>query len=145
MKHRFLVLLMGVVCCALFLSGCAAKPNAPAIQPLMLGLKASGSFPQMTPGQKLIITLDANPSTGYDWGVVKYKKDLLALEEDVYVPPENARIGQGGQHRFVFRALKPGSSLLELAYYRPWEGSENAADWFQVVVEIQQKSSQAQK
>ena len=87
-----------------------------------------------------MVRLASNPSTGYDWRVVKYGKELLSLEEETYIPPENARIGQGGDKRFVFKALKAGSTVLELAYYRPWEGTEAAADWFQLIVEIHQES-----
>lgn len=126
-----LLALCGVLACM----GCASTSSrGPA--PLELGQDFSGKRVELKPGQTLVITLDSNPSTGYDWGVGKQNTELLSLEEDAYVPPENARIGQGGTHRFVFKALKQGSDVLELAYYRPWEGVEKAADWFQLIVEI---------
>jgi len=131
-----LPVLAALLVAGLLLAGCAAGPAATTPAPVELGLQASGHMIQLEPGQKLVITLESNPSTGFDWHVVKYADTLLALEEDAYVPPPNARIGQGGTHRFVFTALERGSSVLELAYYRPWEGSEKAEDWFQQIVEI---------
>lgn len=140
MSKRPVMLVLCVFALALLLSGCAAGPAADAPPPVRLDLAASGDFATLEPGQELVIRLESNPSTGYDWQVVKYSKELLSLEEDEYIPPENARIGQGGTKHFAFKALKPGSTVLELAYYRPWEGTEDAADWFQLIVEIHQDS-----
>lgn len=140
MSKRPATFILCVFALALLLCGCAAGPVAKLPPPVELDLAASGDFATLEPGQELIIRLESNPSTGYDWQAVKFGKELLSLEDEEYIAPENARIGQGGTKRFVFKALTAGSTVLELAYYRPWEGTEEAADWFQLIVEIHQKS-----
>lgn len=133
MKFQGIFSVCGFALSCLLAFGCAANSGP---EPVKLGLQASGGMINLAPGQKLVITLDSNPSTGYDWKVVTLPENLLSKEEDVYIPPENPRIGKGGTRRFVFKALEKGSSVLELAYYRPWEGTDQADDWFQIIVEI---------
>ncbi len=116
--------------------GCAATTTGAAGQALLLGPEASGGAVSLNPGQQMTLSLPSNPSTGYDWRVVKCDTLMLRLDEDAYVPPLEPRIGKGGTRTFSFSALTKGSTVLELAYYRPWEDVQTAEDWFQLIVEI---------
>lgn len=103
---------------------------------MRLDKSSSGHIVELQQGQLLELRLETNPSTGYDWRITKQDQSLLALESDTYLPPDNnARVGQGGIKLFVFKPLERGSSVLELAYYRPWEGAATAIKWHQLIVE----------
>lgn len=71
------------------------------------------------------IVLPANPTTGFQWSVLSFDKDLLALNSSVYKGPDSALIGAGGHMSFTFGLNKkkayPKTSLLEFKYARPWE------------------------
>lgn len=93
----------------------------------------------MSEGDKTPITVEAprefsikiksNPSTGYSWWVripeqdeeslVKFKEKKV--EEPGDRPEEKRLLGAPTYEIFTFTALRPGESVIELHYRRPWE------------------------
>lgn len=71
---------------------------------------------------EFVIALDSNPSTGYSWNV-SYDASLLSLEKDEYNPDKKAEglVGAGGTQYYQFKALKTGSTEVNLTYLRSWE------------------------
>ena len=71
------------------------------------------------------VTLPANPTTGFQWSVVSYDKDLLTLSKSNYERPKTNLIGAGGQMHFMFTLQKgknyPKSTEIVFKYFRPWE------------------------
>lgn len=77
-------------------------------------------------GQKsFVVNLPANPTTGFQWSVVQYDKDLLTLGSSVYHGPNTKLIGAGGRMLFTFNLNKgaalPKSTDLTFKYARSWE------------------------
>ncbi|MFC1901105.1 protease inhibitor I42 family protein [Chloroflexota bacterium] len=72
--------------------------------------------------QEFIITLDSNPTTGYDWEE-SYDSSLLSLVDSEYSPDEKAAglVGAGGTQYFRFKALKTGNTEITLVYNRSFE------------------------
>lgn len=72
-----------------------------------------------------IVNLDANPTTGYQWAIVDYDKDLLTLASSVYQQSKPKLIGSGGHMVFTFdinqQLERPKSTTINLKYVRPWE------------------------
>ena len=68
------------------------------------------------------IALDSNPSTGYSWNV-SYDASMLSLEKEEYNPSEKepGLVGAGGTQYYQFKALKAGSTEINLTYLRTWE------------------------
>ncbi len=95
------------------LSGCAG--------PVRLSDADDGSVQRLDAGQELQVSLEANPTTGYQWAV---DGDLPAqLEqkgEPVYDASSNA-IGAGGTEVWTFVAKEPGTGTLRLKYWRSFE------------------------
>lgn len=71
-------------------------------------------------GQDFVIELDANPGTGYAWDAGKNPNVKLVSSEQASSP--GAAPGTPGTQRMTFKAYKTGSSTLELAYARSFEG-----------------------
>jgi len=88
---------------------------------LILGVSArQSSFP---------ISLSANPTTGYEWSVVDFDKNLLTLSGAQFVKPDTDLIGAGGHTIFTF-SLNAGESYpaktkMVFKYARSWD--ENSA------------------
>lgn len=77
---------------------------------------------ELKQGDKLVLHLESNPSTGYQWQVETMNSDLLDwVEGPSFVPSAPSLIGSGGTSSFGFLALKKGRSSLRLVYRRPWE------------------------
>lgn len=72
-----------------------------------------------------VVKLAANPTTGFQWSVVKYDKNLLTLSSSQYQKPQTNLIGAGGQMMFTFTLNKgksrPDKTNLVFKYARSWE------------------------
>lgn len=78
-------------------------------------------------GETALLSLDANPSTGYCWTGSVLGDDAVQLDspEGTYIPDEQAgtMIGSGGQTQYAVTAVKPGRSILVFEYRRSWEST----------------------
>ncbi len=72
-----------------------------------------------------IVTLPANPTTGFQWSVVKYDKELLTLNGSQFKAPNTKLIGAGGTMLFTFSLNKgktvPVRTGMQFRYARSWE------------------------
>ncbi|MGN0991331.1 MAG: protease inhibitor I42 family protein [Candidatus Ventricola sp.] len=76
-------------------------------------------------GHTAILSLEANPSTGYSWIGFVLEGDAVHLDsaEGTYIPDEqtDTMTGAGGQTQYAVTAVKPGSSIITFDYRRSWE------------------------
>ncbi|GAA2903035.1 hypothetical protein GCM10010472_71570 [Pseudonocardia halophobica] len=77
-----------------------------------------------TVGDEIVVRLPETPTSGYQW-LPEIDPSALQVVDDTYEFDQNRR-GGSGVHRFTFRALREGPTLLKLVNRRPWEqqGSE---------------------
>ena len=76
-------------------------------------------------GEKITITLESNPTTGYSWQLQHpLDEKIIRLEGSKYVGPRSDRVGAGGEEKWTFLAIKKGSTKITLKYVRPWEKDE---------------------
>lgn len=84
---------------------------------------------------RLHVTLDGNPTTGFTWEVDgAVPESLVQLGQPLFVP-ESDLIGAGGEFTFRFEAVASGSGTLRLIYHRPFE-TVAPADTFEVTVVV---------
>jgi len=86
-------------------------------------------------GKQFVIELTANPSTGYSWDAGKNPNVKLVSSEQVAA--SSAAPGAPGTQRMTFKAYNTGSSTLELAYSRPFEGGVPPAQTASFDVKVQ--------
>jgi inhibitor of cysteine peptidase len=72
-----------------------------------------------------VIYLEANPTTGFQWTVEQYDKNILTLSSSSYEKPNTKLIGAGGHMKFIFSLNKgkpfPEHTQLQFKYARSWE------------------------
>jgi len=86
---------------------------------------------------KVIVTLESNGSTGYQWQLASLDQAILENTEQTYIPPETELIGAAGTERWVFVARHAGETALRMEYRRPWEPPETEpARTFSVTVTV---------
>lgn len=77
-----------------------------------------------------VVSLDSNPSTGYQWAIQHYDKKRFKLLKTDYRPSKSDLMGAGGKMTFKFalRAKKsyPDCTCMRFKYVRPWENNEEA-------------------
>ena len=72
-------------------------------------------------GQKVLVELPSNPTTGYRWRVLGSPAPLLFVKSDYATDGQSAgRMGAGGTQTLGFTAKSPGKVELRLGYARPW-------------------------
>lgn len=79
------------------------------------------------------ISLEANPTTGYEWKA-DYDYGLLDLRTTQFEREPSRAIGAGGTSIFVFDPIRPGKTTIAFVYKRSWENI--AADTRTFTVEI---------
>lgn len=73
-------------------------------------------------GQNLVIALDSNKSTGFEWQMeIVGPAGRLRFINSEYRLKYPRMIGQGGEEIWSFRALSAGSLRIHFKYRRPWE------------------------
>ncbi|MFH1327616.1 MAG: protease inhibitor I42 family protein [Candidatus Bathyarchaeota archaeon] len=73
-------------------------------------------------GQQFNITLESNPTTGYQWQLAEpLDESILNLIGSEYQAPENGLIGAGGEEIWTFEAVDQGTTEISMEYVRPWE------------------------
>ncbi len=103
---------------------------------LRLGPRDSGRRIEIRAGARFTVALRANPSTGYGWEVVETGAPVVRQVGDPTFVEDNREAGAGGTITFAFRAERPGTASLKLAYARPWEKDKEPADTFAITVAV---------
>jgi inhibitor of cysteine peptidase len=124
---------LALVCLASTAMGRADEPK-----PVKITDKDNDGKVLLVKGQELIVTLDITTGTGYTWLVKRV--DDKQLEQTGKPKEEREENKPGAPARLVFRfkALKPGTTPLELDYKRPFEKEAKPAKTFQVKVTIKE-------
>ncbi len=83
----------------------------------------AGNEIRLRPGEKYVITLEENPTTGYNWQIFLCDLRVFNILENKFIPPEskNGMVGVPGMRRVVIEGTAPGKGELEMIYVRPWE------------------------
>jgi inhibitor of cysteine peptidase len=92
------------------------------------GLGADASRVTTNPGRQFSITLDSNPTTGYQWKLAKpVTGTCVALVTNEFVRPKSKLTGAPGKEVWKFKALTSGEAEIELQYVRPWDNGVEPA------------------
>jgi len=85
-------------------------------------------------GQEFTISLEANPTTGYDWEL-EFDTSTLKLKEKNFESNFPATLGSSGEDNFVFLPIKTGKTEIIMLYKRPWENNSLKEKVFRIIVE----------
>jgi inhibitor of cysteine peptidase len=74
-------------------------------------------------GQKLVVAIAGNPSTGYEWELTGPVAGAVLEQEGrvTFVAGATDIVGAPGEYRFAFKATGPGMTAVGIKYVRPWE------------------------
>jgi inhibitor of cysteine peptidase len=115
---------------------------------LMLGLTAcnsgrikidkasNGQTIEMKVGQKLVLSLESNPTTGYNWEIIAIDEAILKPSGEAEYESDSKLIGSGGILTYNFEAVQMGSSTVKLIYHRSWEKDVAPLQEFNITVVV---------
>jgi len=126
-KLRFFAII-GVTMVLFLLTGCTQKVKVDAAM--------NGTTLEVDRGQEVVLKLDANPTTGYDWELIEVDPAILSQVGDVDYKADSMLIGSGGVNTYTFEAVASGSTRLKLVYRRSWEIDAPPLQTFELVVKV---------
>jgi inhibitor of cysteine peptidase len=74
----------------------------------------------VAPGDRVMVRLDENPTTGFQW-VPRSPSGVLDLESSEFRPPSTTAPGAAGERTVVFRAARPGHERVHIELKRTSE------------------------
>ena len=118
-----------------------ATPTPPPTVPaeVQVGADDDGSQIELVEGQILVVTLGANPSTGYTWEVLEIDPAVLQQVGEAEFQSKDVPegfVGAGGQMTFRFQAVSAGQTSFRMVYRRPWEAAEDPVFYFSLQVVV---------
>lgn len=118
--------------------GCVAHGTARAGAPPALSIDehADHATLPLVVGQKLVLTLPGNPTTGFQWQAISRGEPVLEPEGVPEYAAEGSAIGAGGRYRYTLKAVRPGSAPVKLVYRRSFEPDLPPARVFEVTVQV---------
>ena len=90
-------------------------------------IRENGTSVTVNKGDRIIIRISENPTTGYQW-TPDTIPDHLELESTGVTPPEPLQAGAAGERLIRLRASRPGHGVAEFTLTRPWE-SQSLDRW----------------
>jgi inhibitor of cysteine peptidase len=97
-------------------------------------VRDQGAHVTASPGDRIVIRVPENATTGYQWEVDEVAEPL-ELESSELIPPQEAAPGAGGERRVVVRARESGQAKVALKLQRAWEAQP--ADQFEIDVTVE--------
>ena len=88
-------------------------------------------------GSILEIELPGQAGTGYSWLEQATGAPYLKLIDQTTRPDKQGRLGGPVIQVWRFKAEKPGTTEIKMAYYRSWEGVGTAKDHFLIKLHIE--------
>jgi len=90
------------------------------------------------PGKQFHITLESNPTTGYQWRMAQPRLEpCVVLVTNQFVRPKARLTGAPGREIWSFKAVQPGTTTIELEYVRSWEKGVAPVRKTNVVVRVE--------
>ncbi|MGF6885864.1 putative secreted protein [Nocardia sp. GAS34] len=114
-------------------------PTAGPNTPVNVGQDSDGRDVSLSPNQRLIVSLRANPSTGFGWQLQQLDQNIVKQTGDADYrgdANEGQLVGVGGASVWTFTAAAPGTTTLMLTYQRSWEPGIQPAQRFSLTVHV---------
>jgi len=115
---RRYIALVGLLLSLTLSPGCGGKGE------VRVSAGDNGSQVTLEVGQTLVLSLESNPTTGYEWEIAEIDEAILKETHHEYKADWPVLIGSGGRDIWHFRAEAEGRTTLTLNYRRSWEKAE---------------------
>ena len=126
------LMLFAVSALGLILAACAASP----VSGPTLTEQDAGHTVEVRPGGLLDVTLDGNPTTGYQWEVDSVDSAVLKQVGEPTFKADSTAVGSGGKVTLHFQGIAAGQTTLKLIYHRSFEKNVPPAKTFEVTVTV---------
>lgn len=130
--RRVRVAILTLLVIALIGAACANNGK----QTKTIGASDSGKTVTLSVGDTLKVTLEGNPTTGYNWEAQSLDTSMLKQVGEPAFTPTTSALGSGGQVTLSFDAVGKGQTTLNLIYHRSFETGVAPLHTYQVTVQV---------
>lgn len=131
MNKTIISTVLGAVILLSFCSACTPKSKT-----VELTIKDQDTEIALEKGDLIKVSLEGNPTTGYQWEFVSADAPFLTQKGDPEYKADSDLIGSGGVSTFTFEATDTGSGKLHLIYHRSFEPNVAPAKEFSASVQV---------
>jgi predicted secreted protein len=132
--NKFMISVLALI--MITLTACSSLSANAAADPVAISASDAGKTIELKKGDTLVISLEGNVTTGFNWWVAEPAPAILEEVGDPEVKPASGAIGAGGTIVLKFSAVQAGQATLKLEYKRIWEKDVPAAETFEVNVVV---------
>jgi inhibitor of cysteine peptidase len=129
MKKQTITLMAALIVLAMLLSACSSAA-------LKLDGQDNGQSVEVKSGDKITVTLEGNPTTGYSWELSEYDTAVVQAVGEPDYKSDSKMMGSGGVYTFTLEALEPGTSTVKFIYHRSWEEGVEPIEVFEVTLNV---------
>ena len=108
------LLIVALVLGALLLTACGAEK-------VEVNDAMNGQSVSLKAGDQLVISLESNPTTGFDWELLTLDESVLKLVGEPAFKTDSKLVGASGVKTYTFEAQGSGTAAIKLIYHRSWE------------------------
>ena len=103
---------------------------------LKIGADDNGKTIEINSGKNIHLTLEGNPTTGYQWQIIDNNDSVLKLMGEPEYKSDSNLVGSSGVYNFTFSSQQPGQTKLKLGYLRSWETGKEPLEFFEVLIVV---------
>ena len=131
--------LIQILTCAIVAMSLSLVACSPGASWVLVSKVDSGKTISVHVNQELIVDLESNQTTGFQWLLAEISdRTVLGEVSNLYTAPvTGAPVGAGGIERWTFKGLKKGTARLSMEYSRTWEGGEKAVETFTLTLVVE--------
>ena len=135
MNTKRITLIFSSILMILALVACTPK-TAAANANISIGAGDAGKTITLNKGDVLVVALNGNTTTGYNWFMQPMEPSILKQVGDPVYTPETNRLGAAGTIALTFQAIETGQSNMTLNYARSFEKGIVPQNTFEVTVVV---------
>jgi inhibitor of cysteine peptidase len=106
--------------------------SSATVTTLFVNATSNGKIVTIPAGERVLVRLNENPTTGYTWNATASKG--LEIISDSYTAPDNGLIGAGGYHEWILSPKTVDTYTFNAVSLRPWEGAQPTDEKFGFVL-----------
>ena len=110
----------------------ASPASGTTYKTLYLNSTSNGKIVTIPVGERVLVRLSENPTTGYTWNATASKG--LAVISDIYTAPDSALMGAAGYHEWILSPKTVDTYIFKTVSLRPWVGATATDDTFCLVI-----------
>lgn len=129
MKTNKMVFIAAFIALLMALAACGAA----AVE---LSEQDNGQSVEVASGEKITITVEGNPTTGFSWEVDEIDAAVAELVGEPGYKSDSKALGSGGVYTFTFKAINVGTTNIKLIYHRSWEEGVEPEKVYEVTLNV---------